>query len=133
MSMVLPRHLVAHTFGTARGRAGRCMAIVALLAAAIGAVPLKLPFPDFALWPAAGAMVAFALTAALLFGLLAVESVKYGHALQISGEVSPTLQIPFFPILYGIAFCSFVVFVVLFMDLLLVITRKEEAWFGWPD
>lgn len=67
MSMVLPRHLVAHTFGTARGRAGRCMAIVALLAAAIGAAPLKLPFPDFALWPAAGAMAAFALTAALLF------------------------------------------------------------------
>ncbi|MFZ7112879.1 MAG: TRAP transporter small permease [Desulfatiglandales bacterium] len=69
----------------------------------------------------------------LLFGLLTVESAKYGHALQVSGEVSPTLQIPFFPILHGIAFCSFVVFVVLFIDFLLVITRREEAWFGWPD
>ena len=69
----------------------------------------------------------------LLFSLLTIESVKYGNALKLSGQVSNTLQIPFYPVLYGIAFSSFVVILVITIDLVLVITGKEKAWYGWPQ
>ena len=68
-----------------------------------------------------------------LFGLLTLESVRYGNALRISGEVSNTLKIPFFSVLYGVAFSSLIVFVVLLIDFYLVIGQKEKAWYGWPE
>ena len=43
------------------------------------------------------------------FALLAWQSVKYGHSLRASGEVTPTLQLPFFWVPYLIAVCSGVV------------------------
>ncbi len=68
----------------------------------------------------------------LLFILLTIECVKYGNALKEAGEVSNTLRLPFYPVLYGIAFSSLIVVLILVTDILLVITEKEEAWHGWP-
>jgi TRAP-type C4-dicarboxylate transport system permease small subunit len=42
----------------------------------------------------------------VLFGLVAWECVQYGNDLKASGEVSMTLRLPFYPILYGIAVAS---------------------------
>jgi TRAP-type C4-dicarboxylate transport system permease small subunit len=69
----------------------------------------------------------------LLFTLLTLETIKYGNALKEAGEVSNTLQLPYFPILYGIAFSALVVVLVIFSDLLMVIAGKEKAWYGWPE
>ncbi len=64
----------------------------------------------------------------LLFALLAYECVRYGNDLQASGEVSMTIQLPFFPILYGIALSAVTVCLVLLVDILLMMTKRAEAW-----
>lgn len=64
----------------------------------------------------------------LLFALLAYECVRYGNDLQASGEVSMTIQLPFFPILYGIALSAVTVCLVLLVDILLMMTKGAEAW-----
>lgn len=48
-----------------------------------------------------------------LFALLAWKSYEFGRVLQVSGEVSMTQEIPFYPFVYGMAFCSISVFLVL--------------------
>lgn len=53
----------------------------------------------------------------VLFALLAWKSYDYGHVLQVSGEVSMTQEIPFYPFVYSIAFCSISVFLVLLVQL----------------
>ena len=58
-----------------------------------------------------------------LFGLLAWSSYGFGHSLQISGEVSMTQEIPFYPFIYGIAFCCVSVFLVLLVQLLRIIIK----------
>lgn len=68
-----------------------------------------------------------------LFLLLAYESVRFGNDLRVTNEVSLTLQIPFFPVLYGIAFSSFVVFLVLAVDFLMVASGKADAWYTWEE
>ena len=65
-----------------------------------------------------------------LFALLAWECVRYGNDLQASGEVSMTLQLPFLPVLYGIAMSAVMVCLVLAVDILLALTRGAEARFG---
>lgn len=64
-----------------------------------------------------------------LFTLLAWECVRYGNDLHASGEVSMTLQLPFLPVLYGIAMSAVMVCLVLAGDILLVLTRRAEAWY----
>jgi hypothetical protein len=59
--------------------------------------------------------------------------VRFGNDVRISGEVSMTLEMPFFPVLYGIAFCAAVVCLVLIVDVLLVVTRGAEAWYRWEE
>jgi TRAP-type C4-dicarboxylate transport system permease small subunit len=44
-----------------------------------------------------------ALICAVLFGLLARQSMRYAADLQSFGEVSMTLQMPVYPFVYGIA------------------------------
>lgn len=61
-----------------------------------------------------------------LFGFITYAGVVYGYDLQISHETSMTIQLPVFPILYGIAFASFVVMLVLLRDLILLF-KKEKA------
>lgn len=58
-----------------------------------------------------------------LFLVLAVQSIKYGASLHRSGEVTPTLEIPLYGVMYLIAFsCVVVAMVVLFT---LVNPKKE--------
>jgi len=73
------------------------------------------------------------LLSVVLFALLAWECARYGDDLRTSGEVSLTLQLPFFPVLYGIAFSAAIVCLVLVVDILLVITRGAEAWYRWEE
>jgi TRAP-type C4-dicarboxylate transport system permease small subunit len=52
----------------------------------------------------------------ILFGLIAWQSVVYGMQCQASGEVSLTLQLPFYPVIYGVAFGAACVCLVLLVD-----------------
>ncbi len=53
----------------------------------------------------------------IFFALIAWQSVLYGHDLYTSGEVSLTLQLPFYPFVYGIGFSAAAVCLVLLTDL----------------
>ena len=53
----------------------------------------------------------------ILFALLSWQSVLYANDLRVSGEVSLTLQLPFYPFVYGIAFAAAVVCLVLLNEL----------------
>jgi TRAP-type C4-dicarboxylate transport system permease small subunit len=68
-----------------------------------------------------------------LFLLLGYECIRFGNDLRVASEVSLTLQIPFFPILYGMAFSAFVVCLVLAVDFLMVISGKADAWYMWEE
>jgi TRAP-type C4-dicarboxylate transport system permease small subunit len=67
----------------------------------------------------------------MIFSLCAWESIRYGNDILAAGEVSPTLKVPFFPILYGIGLSTALVSLVLLIDLILVITGRRSAWFRW--
>jgi len=54
----------------------------------------------------------------ILFALIAWQSSLYALDCQRSGEVSLTLQLPFYPIIYGIAFGAVIVCLVLLVDFL---------------
>jgi TRAP-type C4-dicarboxylate transport system permease small subunit len=68
------------------------------------------------------------LLAIVLFALLTWECMAYGNDLRISGEVSLTLELPFFPVLYGLSLSSFVVCLVLWVDLWGVLAGKKDPW-----
>ena len=51
--------------------------------------------------------------ALVLFGLLSWRSILYAKELRFCGEVSMTLQLPYYPFIYGVAFASFVMSIVL--------------------
>jgi TRAP-type C4-dicarboxylate transport system permease small subunit len=53
----------------------------------------------------------------IFFALVAWQSVLYGNDLYTSGEVSLTLQLPFYPFVYGIGFSAAAVCLVLLTDL----------------
>jgi TRAP-type C4-dicarboxylate transport system permease small subunit len=62
----------------------------------------------------------------ILFGLIAWQSVLYGVDCQRSGEVSMTLQLPFYPIIYGVALCAGIVCLVLMVDLANAIVKVKD-------
>jgi TRAP-type C4-dicarboxylate transport system permease small subunit len=51
--------------------------------------------------------------ALVLFGLLSWRSILYAEELKSFREVSMTLQLPYYPFVYGVAFASFIMSVVL--------------------
>lgn len=53
----------------------------------------------------------------IFFVLVAWQSVLYGNDLHATGEVSLTLQLPFYPFVYGIGFSAAAVCLVLLTDL----------------
>jgi len=53
----------------------------------------------------------------ILFILLSWQSVLYANDLKASGEVSLTLELPFYPFVYGISFAAAAVCLVLLVDL----------------
>ncbi len=52
-----------------------------------------------------------------LFGLIAWESFVYARILQSSGEVTLSLEMPFYPVVYVISGASLLVCIVLLLDL----------------
>lgn len=61
-----------------------------------------------------------------LFFLIGWNLLKYGMDLQKSGEVSLTLQLPFFPVAYGVGIACFIQCLVLICDILKVFGGKYE-------
>lgn len=52
----------------------------------------------------------------LLFALIAWRSILYGENLRLAGEISPTLQLPFYPFVFGIGISSAAVCLVLLAE-----------------
>jgi TRAP-type C4-dicarboxylate transport system permease small subunit len=63
----------------------------------------------------------------ILFGLIAWQSVVYGLDCQRTGEVSLTLQLPFYPIIYGVALGAAAVCLVLLVDLVNAIAKLKNT------
>ncbi|MCF8142777.1 MAG: TRAP transporter small permease [Deltaproteobacteria bacterium] len=53
----------------------------------------------------------------ILFILIAWRSVLYAESLRVTGEVSLTLKLPFYPFIYSIAFSAMIVCLVKIMDI----------------
>ena len=62
----------------------------------------------------------------ILFFLIGWNLIKYGMDLQKSGEVSLTLQMPFYPVAYGVAVACFVQCLVIFCDILKIFGGEYE-------
>ncbi len=54
----------------------------------------------------------------LLFAVITWRSIDYGIKLELSGEVSMTMEMPFYPFIYFIALCSIWVCLVLVVQLM---------------
>lgn len=63
---------------------------------------------------------------AILFFLIGWNLIKFGIDLQKSGEVSLTLQMPFYPVAYGIGVCCFVQCIVMICDIIRIFGGKYE-------
>ncbi|HAR96040.1 MAG TPA: TRAP transporter small permease [Deltaproteobacteria bacterium] len=61
-----------------------------------------------------------------LFGIISWNLLIMGRDMYRSGEVSLTLQLPFYPIAYGIAFAMFVQCLVLVCDIVKIAKGKYE-------
>jgi TRAP-type C4-dicarboxylate transport system permease small subunit len=61
-----------------------------------------------------------------LFSMIGWNLIKMGGDLVRSGEVSPTLQMPFYPIVYGIGVACLVQALVLFCDIVKVLREQYE-------
>jgi TRAP-type C4-dicarboxylate transport system permease small subunit len=62
----------------------------------------------------------------LLFFLIGWNMIKYAMDLQKSGEVSLTLQLPFYPVAYGVGVCCFVQCLVMVCDIVKILGGKYE-------
>jgi TRAP-type C4-dicarboxylate transport system permease small subunit len=62
----------------------------------------------------------------ILFFLIGWNLIKYGMDLQKSGEVSLTLQMPFYPVAYGVGICCFVQCLVMMCDILKILGGEYE-------
>jgi TRAP-type C4-dicarboxylate transport system permease small subunit len=63
----------------------------------------------------------------ILFALIAWQSVIYALDCQRSGEVSLTLQMPFYPIIYGVALGAAIECLVLNVDLLNAVSKARHG------
>ena len=61
-----------------------------------------------------------------LFLLISWNLIKFGMDLQKSGEVSLTLQMPFYPFAYGVGICCFVQCLVLICDIVKILGGEYE-------
>jgi len=62
----------------------------------------------------------------ILFFLIGWNLIKYGMDLQKSGEVSLTLQMPFYPVAYGVGVCCFVQCLVMVCDIMKIFGGRYE-------
>ncbi|HEY5974549.1 MAG TPA: TRAP transporter small permease [Geobacteraceae bacterium] len=65
--------------------------------------------------------------AALLFGIAARQVWKWGDNLKMSGELSETLQLKYYPFVYGVAAGFGLLTLVLVLQMLRAILRKAEG------
>ena len=63
----------------------------------------------------------------ILFGLISWQSVVYALDCQRVGEVSLTLQLPFYPFIYGVAIGAGVVCLVLLVDLIEAVAKMRQG------
>jgi TRAP-type C4-dicarboxylate transport system permease small subunit len=61
-----------------------------------------------------------------MFIVIGWNSVKIGTGLLKGGEVSGTLQLPLYPVAYGLSACFFVLAIVLFCDILIILGGNNE-------
>jgi TRAP-type C4-dicarboxylate transport system permease small subunit len=61
-----------------------------------------------------------------LFGLIGWNLMKMGADLQQSGEVSPTLHVPFYPVVYGIGMVCLIQVLVMVADIVKVFKERYE-------
>ncbi len=66
------------------------------------------------------------LVGAGFFGLVAWQTLKWGAEIARSGELSETLKIPYFPVIYGVAIGFVVYALTLLLDLILVFSPAEN-------
>jgi TRAP-type C4-dicarboxylate transport system permease small subunit len=62
----------------------------------------------------------------VLFFLIGWNLIKYGMDLQKSGEVSLTLQMPFYPVAYGVAIACFIQCLVMVCDIVKIFGGEYE-------
>jgi TRAP-type C4-dicarboxylate transport system permease small subunit len=62
----------------------------------------------------------------VLFFLIGWNLIKYGMDLQKSGEVSLTLQMPFYPVAYGVGVCCFIQCLVMVCDIVKIFGGKYD-------
>jgi TRAP-type C4-dicarboxylate transport system permease small subunit len=62
------------------------------------------------------------------FVVLTWRSFDYARVVQISGEVSMTQGIPFYPFIYGLSLCYLVTFFVIFVEFLKSIAKVGRVW-----
>jgi len=53
-----------------------------------------------------------------LFIIIAVNLWSMGHDFRVNGEVTPTLHLPLYPVAWGLAICSLVECLTLFVEIL---------------
>ncbi|MBN2401590.1 MAG: TRAP transporter small permease [Spirochaetes bacterium] len=61
-----------------------------------------------------------------LFILIGYNVVSVGNEFRMSGEVSPTIKLPFFPMAYGVGVCCFIECFVFIVDILKIWRGKYE-------
>jgi TRAP-type C4-dicarboxylate transport system permease small subunit len=61
-----------------------------------------------------------------LFAIVTWNMVKVGMDLQRTGEVTPTLQLPFYPVTYALALCCLMQCIVLLCDILSIMGGNHE-------
>jgi TRAP-type C4-dicarboxylate transport system permease small subunit len=66
------------------------------------------------------------LLGSLLFGLIAYQSMVYGSKLKSSGEMSMTLKVPVFPVVYGISLGCSLLSLLLFVTALSYIFKRNQ-------
>jgi TRAP-type C4-dicarboxylate transport system permease small subunit len=62
----------------------------------------------------------------LLFAAIGFNLFSTAHEFRVSGEVLPTLKIPFYPVTYGVGVCCFIECLV-FVNEIVTILRGEQA------
>ncbi len=80
-------------------------------------------------FPQKGKMVFHVATRCLAIGLFSMTGwnlIKMATDLLKSGEVSPTLQVPFYPVVYAIGSCCFIQCLVLVADILKIFEGRYE-------
>jgi TRAP-type C4-dicarboxylate transport system permease small subunit len=76
-----------------------------------------------------GRKVMFTLTRVLcliLFAFIGVNLFSVGAAFRASGEVSPTIQLPFYPVAYGVAVCCLLECCVFIFDIVRIWRGQYE-------